>query len=106
MKTAVVLSTNEAETAWNAFRFANFALSSGDDTTVFLINSGVDYEKNSVEKFNSVAEAEKFAAGGGKILACGTCMKARNKTSAPLCPISSMKELYELVKNSDKMLCF
>ncbi len=106
MKIAVVLSTSDAETAWNAFRFANFALSSGDDATVFLINSGVDYETESGEKFNSAAEAEKFIGGGGKIKACGTCMKTRGKEGAPLCPVSTMKELYELVRQSDKIVCF
>ncbi len=106
MKLCVIVSTNDAETAWNAFRLANFAQKQGDCVSVFLTSKGVEYESASTEQFNSVQQAEEFVQNNGKILACGTCLKARNQPETTTCPISTMKALYELVKNSDKVVCF
>ena len=47
MKLAIILSTNNTETNWNALRLANIALSKGDIVTIFLLGEGVEYEKNS-----------------------------------------------------------
>ena len=43
---------------------------------------------------------------GGKIYACGTCIKSREQKETNLCPVSSMKDLYEIVKESDKVVTF
>ena len=43
---------------------------------------------------------------GGKILACGTCLKVRGSEGTELCPLSTMKDLYELVRDSDKVVSF
>jgi uncharacterized protein involved in oxidation of intracellular sulfur len=102
----IVISTNDPETSWNAFRFGNFCLGRGDQVRIFLIGKGVEFEKISTEKFNTVDQAEKVRKGGGKIDACGTCIKAREQKESELCPISSMKELYEIVKESDRLLTF
>jgi uncharacterized protein involved in oxidation of intracellular sulfur len=53
-----------------------------------------------------VGEAERFVEAGGSILACGTCMKARGQESTNICPISSMKDLHEIIKESDKVVSF
>src|SRR3990172_8308349 len=37
MKLGLVLSSNDAETAFNALRLANFSLAQGDGVTVFLL---------------------------------------------------------------------
>ena len=42
----------------------------------------------------------------GEIRACGTCMKSRQMDSRDTCPLSSMKDLYQIVKESDKVLAF
>ena len=49
---------------------------------------------------------EKFAEAGGKIFACGTCLKQRNSAGSNLCPISTMKDMYRIVAESDKILTF
>jgi uncharacterized protein involved in oxidation of intracellular sulfur len=97
MKLGIVISTDDAETVWNAFRLGNFSRKEGTETKVFLIGKGVEYVKASSEKFNCIAEAGKFLAGGGSILACGTCIKTRHQEGTNLCPISSMKDLYEIM---------
>lgn len=106
MKIAVIISTNDTETSWNAFRFANFCLSKGETVKVFLIGKGVEAEQVSNEKFNITEQMEKFVSSGGNIFACGTCFKIRNSSGTELCPLSTMNELYEMVKEVDKVVSF
>lgn len=106
MKIGIIISTNDPETCWNAFRFANFSLGNKDGVNVFLIAKGVEYEKQSSEQFNIIEQAEKFLNSGGKIFACGTCLKQRNSAGSNLCPISTMKDMYRIVSESDKILTF
>ncbi|OGX42156.1 MAG: sulfur reduction protein DsrE [Omnitrophica WOR_2 bacterium RIFCSPLOWO2_02_FULL_45_28] len=106
MKTGLIISSNDAETVWSAFRFANFALNNKDTVSVFLIGKGVEYEGLSSEQFNIIEQAEKFLNSGGKIFACGTCLKQRNSSGSNLCPISTMKDMYRIVAESDKILTF
>jgi uncharacterized protein involved in oxidation of intracellular sulfur len=49
---------------------------------------------------------ESFVSAGGQILACGTCLKIRNSRGTELCPLSTMNDLYEMVKEADKVLTF
>ncbi len=106
MKLGIVISTEDIEAIWNAFRFANFSKKEGDEVKIFLVGKAVEYEESSTEHFPAKNEAEKFVSIGGTILACGTCLKLRDKQGDDLCPISSMKDLYALVKESDKIVCF
>ena len=106
MKLAVIISSNDAETCWNALRYANYALNQKDEVKIFLISKGVEYEKVSTEKYNTIEQAEKFLNGNGKIYACGNCIKAREQKESNLCPINSMKDLYEIVKESENVVTF
>lgn len=106
MKIGIVISNEEQETAWNAFRFANFAAKQGDSVRVFLIGRGVEYERASTPKFDAAAQARELMKAGGVIFACGTCLKSRDQNESDICPISTMKDLYEIVKESEKVLTF
>ena len=106
MKIGVIISSNDAETCWNAIRYANFALGQKDEVKIFLTGKGVEYQSISTEKFNTIEQAEKFLQAGGKILACGTCIKSRNQQDSEMCPISTMKDMYEIIKESDKVVTF
>ena len=105
MKVGVVISSNDPETVWNAFRFANFALSEGDQLKVFLIEKGVESENLDDERFNVPEQMRTFVDRGGKIYACGTCLKIR-ESETELCPVSTMKDLYEIMKESERLLTF
>ncbi|MDD5584081.1 MAG: DsrE family protein [Candidatus Omnitrophica bacterium] len=102
MKIGVIISSNDAETCWNALRYANFCLGQKDEVT----GKGVEYQKISTDKFNTVEQADKLLKSGGKILACGTCIKSRNQEGSEMCPINTMKDMYEIVKESDKVVTF
>ncbi|MBE8540466.1 DsrE family protein [Geoglobus acetivorans] len=105
MKIGIVIYSNDPETVWNAYRFANFALKQGDEVKVFLLGKGVECESLSDERFNVREQMEDFVEHGGKIYACGTCLKIRD-SSPELCPISTMKDMYEIVRESDRVLTF
>jgi uncharacterized protein involved in oxidation of intracellular sulfur len=107
MKLAIIISTKNAETNWNAFRLANFAIQKGDEVKIFLIGEGVEYEEESSEKFNIRQQVEKFLQSKkAQILACGTCLKVRNQESTMTCPINGLKDLYVLIEESDKIITF
>ncbi|MDA8086341.1 MAG: DsrE family protein [Nitrospiraceae bacterium] len=100
---AVVISSNEPEKAWNAFRFSNLALGKKDEVKVFLMNSGVECLKD-VGKFEVKKLSEQFEQNGGKLMACGTCIK--NRHMGDVCEISNMETFYGLVMGSDKTVYF
>ena len=107
MKLGIIISQTNAETVWNAFRLANFSLKQGDEVKIFLVGEGVEYEKGDSEKFNIQEQATEFShSEKAKIMACGTCLKSRDQEATETCPMSSMKDLYELVRECDKILTF
>ena len=88
-------------------RLANFALKQSDEVKIFLIGEGVEYETSSSEKFNIQEQISEFLKSEkAKILACGTCLKSRNQEATNTCPMSTMKDLYALVQECDKILTF
>ncbi|MFA4872514.1 MAG: DsrE family protein [Patescibacteria group bacterium] len=107
MKLGIIISQTNPETVWNAFRLANFALQEGDEVKIFLVGEGVEYEKASSEKFNIQAQAADFLKSDkAHIMACGTCLKLRDQEATTTCPMSSMKDLYAIVQECDKVLTF
>ena len=80
-------------------------MNEGDKVKVFLLAKGVESENGS-EKYNVKEQIAKFVSKGGEIYTCGTCMKSRQMDSRDTCPPSSMKDLYQIVKESDKVLTF
>ena len=63
MKLGIVIYSNDAETVWNAFRFANFSIKKGDTVRIFLIAKGVEYEKLDSEKFGIKEQAKNKSIG-------------------------------------------
>jgi sulfur relay (sulfurtransferase) complex TusBCD TusD component (DsrE family) len=106
MKFAITLSTADPETAFNALRLGNFARSQGDEVGVFLIATGVDLEKAADPRFDVVGQARKLQEAGGKIMACGTCLKLRESQGSEVCPLSTMKDLYALIRDADRVVSF
>ena len=107
MKIAIIISSTSTETNWNAFRLANFCLQQNDEVKIFLMGEGLDYEKFTNEKFNIQKQVEEFLQNDkAKILACGTCIKSRNHSGSATCPTNTMKDLYDTIKESDKVITF
>ncbi len=106
MKLGIVISQTDPETVWNAFRFGNFSLNKGHNVRTFLIGKGVECVEIVNKEFNVIEELNKYIDNKGQIFACGTCLVSRNKEGSPICPMSTMKDLMELVEESDKIVSF
>lgn len=104
MKLGIVIYSSDSETVWNAFRLGVFSLKEGDKVKAFLLAKGVECEKLVDDKFNVLEQMQLFTDNGGEILACGTCLKIRNSKGSELCPLSTMKDLYELIRDSDRVI--
>lgn len=106
MKIGLIIYSADSETVWNAFRLANFALKEGDKVKVFLLAKGVECESLDTNKFKVTEQMRSFIDNGGEILACGTCLKIRHSEGSETCPLSTMKDLYDLINESDKIVTF
>jgi len=106
MKLSIVLSQTEAETVFNALRLALYALKQGDTVRLFLMGKGVELDQINDPRFNVREQAQAVLAAGGQFLACGTCLKLRESSGSEICPISTLKDFYELVRDSDRLLSF
>jgi len=60
MKVLFIISTDDAETSYNAMRLANIAVKKGDEVSVFMLGKGVLFEKNSNEEFNVMEQVNQF----------------------------------------------
>jgi len=106
MKLGIVIYSTDAETVWNALRLGVFALKKGDEVRAFLLAKGVECESLDTDNFKVTAQMQDFVNNGGAILACGTCLKIRHSEGSELCPLSTMKDLYEIIRDSDKVISF
>ena len=60
MKVLFIISTDDAETAYNAMRLANVAVTKGDEASVFMLGKGVLFERSSNEPFNVMEQINRF----------------------------------------------
>src|SRR3989339_1626464 len=106
MKISIILNTNEPETVWNAFRFGNEALSKNQTVKMFLLGKGVELENVKDDKFPLLeGSIKKFIKNNGIILACGVCLKIREKEIG-ICLVSAMEDMLKIVDESDKVVTF
>ena len=60
MNILFIISTDDAETAYNAMRLANVAVKKGDEVSVFMLGKGVLFEKSSNDPFNVMEQVNQF----------------------------------------------
>jgi len=76
MEIGIIIYSNDPETAWNAFRYGNFALKAGDAIKVFLIGKGVEAESLDMGKYPVTMQMKEFIAAGGQILHVGRVLSS------------------------------
>ncbi|MBI4284426.1 MAG: DsrE family protein [Chloroflexi bacterium] len=103
MKLGIILNTNVPETAWNALRLGRKALEAENEVGLFLLGSGVEIENIQDRVFDVADALASFLDGGGKLLACGTCLKVRHQKT-DVCPVSTMAQLVALISDADKVI--
>lgn len=106
MKFGIILSQTEPETVFNALRLANFSLKQGDSVKIFLVGKGVELDLVDDARFNVREQARAVLDAGGQFLACGTCLKLRDSKGSEICPLSTLKDMYEVIRDSDRLLSF
>ena len=41
---------------------------------------------------------------GGQFFVCGTCLRLRGSSGSEVCPLSTLKDHYEIVRDSDRLV--
>ena len=104
MKLGMIITQTDAETAFNALRLALYSLQQGDEVRLFLSGKGVEIDCVEDPKFNVKEQAQKVLEAGGQFFACGACLKIRDAKGSEICPLSTLKDQYEIVRDSDKVV--
>jgi len=106
MKVGIVVYSNDPEIVWNAFRFGNFALTMGDEVGAFLIDKGVELEAIDTARFKVSEQYRSFIEGGGRLYGCGTCLDVRKQKAPESSTVATLKDLYDIVVESDRLITF
>ncbi|MDD5081875.1 MAG: DsrE family protein [Dehalococcoidales bacterium] len=112
MKLGLIVYSNDPETMSNALQFATYALKAGDQVKLFLLGKGVEAESlgktesYAMQTFKTSEQMRSFVESGGQIFASGKCLDFREIGLPQLCTLSTMKDMYEMVRNSDKVVTF
>ncbi len=102
----MVIYSNDVETVWNAFRLANYSKTQGDTVRIFLLGKGVEVDNLVKENKDLKEQVDSFLEKGGSILGCGTCLQSRNNKAPTVCKFSSLKDLYQLIRETKIVLTF
>ena len=105
MKLAIVINTNEPETAWNALRLGNAALNTGHRVSVFLLGPGVEIEDIKDATYNVAEQINSLTHRRGNLLGCGTCLGMRHREPVKIVK-STLDELLNILADSDKVVSF
>ena len=104
MKLGIIITQTDAETVFNALRLALYSLEQGDEVRIFLSGKGVEYERSEDPRFDVKAQAQRVLDKGGLFFACGACLKLRDSGCSEICPLSTLKDQYEIVRDADKII--
>lgn len=106
MKLGMIITQSEPETVFNALRLALYSLKQGDKVRIFLSGKGVEIDSIEDPKFDVKGNAQKVLDAGGEFQACGACLKLRDSEGSEVCPLSTLKDQYEVVRDSDRIVTF
>jgi len=56
----IIISSDDAETIYNAARLANTGVEKGDGVSMFMLGKGVLFEKCESEEFDVMGQINKF----------------------------------------------
>ena len=104
MKLGMIITQTDPETVFNALRLALYSLEQRDEVRIFLSGRGIDIDKIDDPRFDVKTLARKVLAAGGRFLACGTGLKLRGSSGSEICPLSTLKDHYEIVRDSDRLV--
>ena len=100
----MIVTQADPEAVFNAMRLALYSLDQGDEVRIFLSGRGVEIDKIDCSEFDVKNLARKILDAGGQFLACGMCLRLRESEGSEMCPLSTLKDHYEIVRDSDKVI--
>ncbi len=104
MKLGIIITQTDAETVFNTLRLAEYSLDQGDEVRIFLSGRGVEIDQIEDPQFDVKGQAQAVLEAGGEFLACGTCLKLRDSEGSEICPLSTLKDHYEVIRDSDRVI--
>ena len=104
MRLGMIVTHTDPESVFNALRLALYSLEQGDDVRIFLSGKGVEIDQIDDPRFDVTSLAQQVLDTGGEFLACGTCLKLRRSGGSEICPLSTLKDHYETVRDSDRLI--
>ena len=104
MKLGMIVTQTDPETVFNALRLALYGLENDDEVSIFLSGKGVEIDRIRDSKFDVREQAQKVLDAGGLFFACGTCLKLRDSEESDICLLSTLKDQYEIVRDSDRLV--
>lgn len=109
MNVAIIISSKDPESVWNALRLANTCLAYDDHVHVFLLGAGIEAASIHSLKYNVREQMEIFRAEGGQLTACQVCAESREEEMPFIhedlaCDMGSMQNLYGIIKDYDRVL--
>jgi len=69
MQILIIISTDNPEVQWNAFRFGNMALEAGDEVSIFLNGPAVAFAKGDSLQYPLLEQAKIFKLSEGNLAA-------------------------------------
>jgi uncharacterized protein involved in oxidation of intracellular sulfur len=73
---------------------------------MFLLAKGVEVVETDHDFFDISATGKEFIDNGGKMLACGTCLKIREQEEIEICYVSTMSDRLSMIEECDRLLSF
>jgi uncharacterized protein involved in oxidation of intracellular sulfur len=104
MRLGIIITQTDPETVFNVLRLALYSIEQGDEVRIFLSGKGVEIDSIEVPGFNVMGQAQKVLDAGGKFFACSTCLELRGSDGSVICPLSTLKDHYEIVRDSDRLV--
>jgi len=104
VKLGMIITQTDPETVFNGLRLAQYSLEQGDEVRIFLSGKGVEIDQIEDGRFDVRSQAQQVLDAGGEFLACGSCLKLRNSEGSEVCPLSTLKDHYDLVRDSDRVV--
>ncbi|MCX7020041.1 MAG: DsrE family protein [Candidatus Sumerlaeota bacterium] len=104
MRLGIIITQIDPETVFNALRLALYSIEQGDEVRIFLSGKGVEIDRIENQNFDVRAQAQRVLDAGGQFFACGACLKLRDSEGSVVCPLSSLKDHYEIVRDSDRVV--
>lgn len=107
MRLGIVIYSSHAETVWNAFRLGLFSVKQSDSVTIFLLAQGVECESLHADQFpfrtlmqhrGERAKLRAFRMPQLQAGSAGPGSRRRNRQTP--------QDLYEIVRDSDKVVSF